>query len=431
MSRSKSAGKKISAASVIEIIFIVILVLVMALMLAFNFLFKKDNSSATLMGYSFYNTKAVNMLPDFPKNTVVIAKASEIENIKENSVILCEIGERTALIRVASIQEEEGKKYYVVKFDTAPSNETYRVEADAVIAKAMWQVNGLGSFLEFATSAVGIIIAVVIPLIFIIAIQVSRILGIRRLEDEAAALGDIDGFMQSRDEETPAAVTFTEPKFIEDVTGKLPQVGRERTREPEPRPEKVLSFDNRGRAEYTERAAEEKKESPLFTYDRLTGRNEAARKEPAYAGTGGRSAQPQAAPADDLYVNRPTRIEPEKRKTDELFEKYAASEKGEPVVFTPHLSNIIPDSIAAVQEETASVRKSGFDESVKSYFEREKSVPPSASASELSVSGEKPAIPENAVLPKETIAPPKKQKSSKALAELMSIIDAEETKLKK
>ena len=137
-------------------------------------------------------------------------------------------------------------------------------------------MNGLGSFLEFATSAVGIIIAVVIPLIFIIAIQVSRILGIRRLEDEAAALGDIDGFMQSRDEETPAAVTFTEPKFIEDVTGKLPQVGRERTREPEPRPEKVLSFDNRGRAEYTERAAEEKKESPLFTYGRRTGRNEAA-----------------------------------------------------------------------------------------------------------------------------------------------------------
>ena len=44
---------------------------------------------------------------------------------------------------------------------------------------------------------------------------------------------------------------------------------------------------------------------------------------------------------------------------------------------------------------------------------------------------EKPAIPENAVLPKETIAPPKKQKSNKALAELMSIIDAEENKLKK
>ncbi len=432
MSRSKNPNKKISAASVIEVIFIVILVLAMAVMLAFNFLFKKDNSSATFMGYSFYNTKAVNMLPDFPKNTVVIAKASEIKSIKENSVILCEIGERTALIRVVGIQEEDGKTYYVVKFDTAPSNETYRVEAGSVIAKAMWQINGLGSFLEFATSAVGIVIAVVIPLIFIIAIQVSRILGIKRLEDEAAALGDIDEFIQSRDEESPAAVTFTEPKFIEDVTGKLPQVGRERIREPEPRPEKVLSFDNRGRAEYSERAEEEKKESPLFTYDRLTGKNEAVRREPVHAGMdSGRAGRLQAAPGDDLYVNRPTKIEPEKRKTDELFEKYASSEKGEPVVFTPHLSNIIPDSIAAVQEETASVRKPSFDDSVKAYFEKEKSVSQSVPETESFLAEEKPAIPTNAVLPKETIAPPKKQKSSKALAELMSIIDAEETRLKK
>lgn len=432
MSRSKSADKKISAASVIEIIFIVILVLVMTLMLAFNFIFKKDNPDASIFGLKFYNTKAVNMLPDFPKNTVVIAKASEIKNIKENSVILCRFDESVALIRVVEVGQENGETYYRVKFDTAPSSNTVRIESDAVIAKAIWQINGLGSFLEFATSAVGIVIAVVIPLIFIIAIQVSRILGIRRLEDEAAALGDIDEFIQSRDEESPAAVTFTEPKFIEDVTGKLPQVGRERAREPEPRPEKVLSFDNRGRAEYSERIPEEKKESPLFTYDRLTGKNEAARKEPVHAGMSvSRPSPSDAVPTDDLYVNRPTKIEPEKKKTDELFEKYASADKGSPVVFTPHLSNIIPESIAAVQEETAAVKKPSFDESVRSYFEKEKSVPANAAVTELSIGGEKPAIPENAVLPKETIAPPKKQKSSKALAELMSIIDAEETKLKK
>ena len=427
MSRTKSHGRKISAASVVEIIFIIILVLVMAVMLAFNFLFKKGDAGTSILGYSFYNTKAVNMLPDFPKNTVVIAKASEVKNVRENSVVLCEIGERTALIRVVQILEEEGGTYYVVKFDTSPSNETYRVSEDAVIAKAIWQINGMGSFLDFATSAVGIIIAVVIPLIFIIAIQVARVLGIKRLEDEAAALGDIDEFMQSRDEETPAPVTFTEPKFIEDVTGKLPQVGRER-REPEPRPEKILTFDNRGRAEYSERRPEEKKDSPLFTYDRLTGKDEAVRKEPVYAGAG-QSAQAEVS-RDELYMNRPTRIEAETPKADELFAKYASRDKGgESVVFTPHLSNIIPDRIAAVQEETAAVKKSGFDESVKSYFE--KNDKPAPAEKVYMPDEEKPAIPENAVLPKETIAPPKKQKSNKALAELMSIIDAEENKLKK
>lgn len=422
MSRSKSARKSVSAASVVEIIFIVILILAMAVMLAFNFLFKKGGADASIFGYSFYNTKAVNMLPDFPKNTVVIAKASEKKNIRENSVILCEIGEHTTLIRVVRIMEEEGETFYVVKFDTSPSNETFRVEEDAVIAKAMWQINGMGSFLDFATSAVGIIIAIVIPLIFIIAIQVARILGIKRLEEEAAALGDIDEFMQSRDEETPAPVTFTEPKFIEDVTGKLPQVGRER-REPEPRPEKVLTFDNRGRAEYSERRAEEKKESPLFTYDRLTGRNEPARRETVRAGTAPSDSR------DELYMNRPTRIEVETKKADELFEKYGRKDKSEPVVFTPHLSNIIPDSIAAVQEEAAAVKKPAAEENVKPYFE--KSAPPAPAEKVYMPDEEKPAIPENAVLPKETIAPPKKQKSNKALAELMSIIDAEENKLKK
>lgn len=433
MSRSKSAEKKISAASVIEIIFIVILVLIMAVMLAFNFIFKKEGSNTSFLGYSFYNTKAVNMLPDFPRNTVVIAKESEKKNIKENSVILCKFDKNIALIRVVEVGQENGKTFYRVKFDTSPANDAVRIEEDDVIAKAMWQINGLGAFLDFAKSTVGIVIAVVIPLIFIIAIQVSRILGIRRLEDEAAALDDIDGFMQSRDEEAPAAVTFTEPKFIEDVTGKLPQVGRERTREPEPRPEKVLTFDKRGRAEYSERIPEEKKESPLFTYDRLTGRNEAPRKEPAYAGAAAHNAarQPQEDSRDELYINRPTKIEPEKKKTDELFEKYGSSDKSEPVVFTPHLSNIIPDSIAAVQEEASAVKNPAPEENTKSYFEKETAVPQGVLMTDFSAEEEKPAIPENAVLPKETIAPPKKQKSNRALAELMSIIDAEENKLKK
>lgn len=420
MSRNK---KKISAASVIEIILIVILVLVMAVMLAFNFLFKKDNAAASVFGYSFYNTKAVNMLPDFPKNTVVIAKKSEIPNIKENSVILCNIGEHTTLIRVVQIEEEEGKTYYVVKFDTSPSNEAVRIEQDDVIAKAIWQMNGFGSFLEFATSTVGIIIAVVIPLMFIIAIQVARILGIRKLENEAASLDDIDGFMQSRDEEEPAAVTFTEPKFIEDVTGKLPKVGGMGVREPEPKQNKVLSFDNRGRAEYVERSVSqnpEEKESPLFTYDRLAGKKDAPVKEPSYAGA------KQTVSRDELYINRPTRIEPESRRNDELFTKYASSEKSEPVVFTPHMSNVIPDSIAAVQEETSAVKKTTFDDSIKSYFEK------SAPSDNVSFpTDEKPAIPEKAVVPKETIAPPRKQNNNKAVAELMSIIDAEKNKMKK
>ncbi len=413
MARSK---KKVSAFAVVEIIFIVILVLVMIAMLAFNFLFKKNNTAATVFGYSFYNTKAVNMLPDFPENTVVIAKESEIENIIEGSVILCNIGDYTTLIRVTQIQQEADKTYYVVKFDTSSANETFRIESNAVIAKAVWQINGFGKFLDFATSTVGIIVAVVIPLIFIISIQVARILSIHKLEDEADALEDIDDIIQSRKTEDPAPVTFSEPKFVEDITGKIPLVNRES----EPKTNKILSVDNRGRAEYTERKSDSQSDSPLFSYDSL--KKSAQTREPVTASVS------RSASVNDAYMNNPTRITPEMKKTTEFFEKYGVSkqEKGEDVVFTPHMSNIIPESIAAVQEEISTPKKSGFDDSVKAYFNKNVNA-----ATENNTASSDSLIPEQAVVPKETIAPPKKKKNNKALAELMSIIDAEETKLKK
>ena len=427
MSRTK---KKVSAFTVVEIILIVILVLVMVTMLAFNFMFKNKNSAVSLFGYSFYNTKAVNMQPNIPANTLIIAKASENESITECSAILCKIGESTALIRVDRIEEEDGQKFYVVKFDTAQENETFRIGADAVIAKAVWQIDGFGSFIDFASSTVGIIIAVVIPLIFIIAVQVARILSIHRLEDEAASLDDIDEFINSRDEDSPSPVTFSEPKFIEDITGnfsKLNQPGvtaYKEERAAELPPEKVLSVDGRGKAAYVERKPDTTpaNSSPLYTYDRISKERQ-QQKEPAAVGA-------KAVSKDDLYINRPTRIVSEHPAADEFFKKYAPesnAEKSEPVVFTPHLSNIIPESIAAVQEQTDSPKKPAtFNESVKTYFD--KKYTPAEEKPEPAV---KAAIPENAVLPKETLAPPKKARSNKAVAELMSIIDAEETKLKK
>ena len=115
------------------------------------------------------------------------------------------------------------------------------------------------------------------------------------------------------------------------------------------------------------------------------------------------------------------------KKTTEFFEMYGSSktDKTESVVFTPHMSNVIPDSIAAVQEEISTPKKSGFDDSVKAYFDRN-----TTTISEKTTAAES-LIPDQAVVPKETIAPPKKKNNNKALAELMSIIDAEETKLKR
>lgn len=435
MSRVK---KKVSAFAVIEIILIIVLALVMVAMLAFNFLFKNSDEPVSMFGMSFYITRDVKMQTEIPKNTFIIAKKSEIPNIVNGSVILCKIGKKeyTALMRVKEIKNEGGKLYYVVNFDTNEDDRAVTIDSEAVIAKAVQQSEWFGVFLNFATSTPGIIIAVIIPLIFIIAIQVARILSIRRLEEEAASLDDIDDFIASRDEESPAPVTFTEPKFVEDVTGKIPSVTRTviSSANTRPAPEKILSVDGSGRAEYVRKKPVNKDDSPLFTYDRLRERE--PQKAPVTVGAA-------AVSRDELYLNKPTRIEQEKSSVDEFFEKYAPkpepaenvaeSEDGKAVIFTPHLSNIIPDSIAAVQEQTDAPRKSGFEQSVKSYYEKshEKTYVPAAEKLAEAILEETSTIPENAVRPKETLAPPKKKKSSKAVEELMNIIDAEETKLKK
>ena len=417
MSRNFDYGyeekKRVSAFSVIEVIIIILLILVIIAMVAFNVFFRKDNEATGIFGYSFYKTRAVNMVPEIPVNTVIIAKKNEIPNIKEKSVILCNIGEHTALTRVVDIQEENGQKYYIVKFDTSPANETFRVEGDAVIAKAIWQLESFGGFLDFATSAPGIIIAIIIPLGIIIIFQIIRIKNIKELEREASSIDDIDDIMISRRKSEPPAVTFTQPKFDEDITDKTSQHGTPAVSprsfvkneapaftEPAEKPKAKLTVDARGKADF--------------------GVSSSSDTAPAYAAA---SVSRAGISQDDLYLNRPTRIEP--AVTDESPVN-ALKSGNDKVIFTPHLSNIIPDKITAIQNGAAS----SYDESVKTYFEKEQPKPQPA-APVINDTAPVSTIPENAVVPKENIAPARKKKSSKTLEELMSIIDAEESKLKK
>lgn len=411
--------KKVSAFSVIEVIVIILLVIAIIGMIAFNVVFRKDNEATSIFGYSFYKTRAVNMVPKIPVNTVVVAKKSEIENINVGSVILCNIGERSALTRVVEMQQENGQQFYIVKFDTSPATETFRVEKDAVIAKAVWQLESFGKFLDFATSVPGIIIAIVVPLGIIIIIQVVKIRNIRELEREASSIDDIDDLIISKKKEEPPAVTFTQPKFDEKVEepapAPTPVVRRPATTLPgfepaEEKPKAKLTVDSRGRADY--------------------GISDTAAKEPAYSFEGGspvRSA-PAEISRDDRYINRPTRIEP--RQQDDFAASIQPEAESGKVVFTPHISNVIPEKVADIQNDA--VTKHSFDDSVKSYFEKstpkqEAPVQPAYTVETEPVS----TIPEKAVVPKENIAPVRKKKSSRTLEELMSIIDAEESKLKK
>ena len=466
MDRSK---KKISALAVAEIIFIVILALIMAAMLAFNFLFKNKTEPVNIMGTSFYHTKAVTMLPKIPENTLIIARSSEIDNIAVGSVVLCNIGDNTVLIRVSQIQEDEGQTYYVVKFDSAGEKE-YRIDRDSVIAKAVWQSGSMGSLINFASSTAGVIIAVVIPLAFIIAVQVARIFSIQKLENEANSLEDIDELISARDEdEEPAPVTFTEPKFIEDITGKLPKLSEDASAaESELQSGVKIIIEDKGREEAPEPRSNDavQHEMPLFTSERIAKDRESRTREPVLVGAGKPMFGNEAAEARHSHVE----IERKKTPADEFFESYAPKdsgtevsetadipvrsadplhepvssifEKGKPVVFTPHLSDVVPGDGAKSRTNTPSAPKkpTSFDESVKVFMDKTY-VPeePAASAAEKAAvqneqetytyikfgknnqASEKPAAPK----------PKPKKSSSSSFDDLLNMINAEESKLKK
>ena len=415
--------KKFSAFSVAEIILIILLVAVIAAMIFIGVVFHKDNTATSIFGYCFYRTKAVNMETSIPQGTIIVAKESENDSIEAGSVILCKIGEYTVLTRVTDVQDDA----YIVKFDVAPDNETFRVEKSAVIAKAVWQLEAFGKFIDFATSTVGIIIVLIIPLTIIIAVQVVRINRLKALEREASSLDDLDDVINSRRKEETPAVTFSKPKFSDEAPEpRRPErneesplvVKRPRSRnfdfdEDDLRPKSRLTVDSNGRADFV---AEDKEpvripenETPNERLERISGI--AKHTSPVSA-----SAKASSG-SEPAYAAASTRITADAVRTSE----------GERVVFTPHVSNVIPDSLANIQEEAAA--KSGFDESVKNYFEKndKPTIPTEEKPAVESVS----TIPENAVVPKENIAPVRKKKSSKTLEELMSIIDAEETKLKK
>ncbi|MCI5904474.1 MAG: hypothetical protein MRZ61_04970, partial [Oscillospiraceae bacterium] len=59
-------GKKVSAFSVAEVIVTVILIVVIACLVFCNVVFRSDNKSTSIFGYSFYKTRAVNMVPEIP-----------------------------------------------------------------------------------------------------------------------------------------------------------------------------------------------------------------------------------------------------------------------------------------------------------------------------------------------------------------------------
>ena len=312
-------------------------------------------------------------------------------------MVICQIGEDTVLTRVVQLVSENGEVSYVVKFDTAPANDTFKIPAENVIARATSQSSAFGSVLNFATSTFGIMLVIIIPSLIIIIFQVVRIINVKRHEEEAFSLDELDEIMTA-DEDNSQDFFFEEPASF---TTPPPAP------EPEPLQERsVLSVDKNGKAGLT---AVRDEDTPLFTYEGYTDK-----KGGTNIKKGSSVVKPVKTPHADNFFSEYA-SEDEKKP---LYESKPAEDASAPAF----MSDVIPQKIAetAANSEIPAAEQA---EEVKAYEPK--------AVREDKIVREAKNIPEQAVIPKEKLAPPKKKNNSKAISELMSIIDAEESKLKK
>lgn len=421
--------KKGSAVNIIEGAVIAVLIVLIALMLVMYFSFSKTGAAPSVFGYTFYRTMAKNMEPDIPSGTAIIAKESEKENIKVGSMVLCRIGEDTVLTRVVQLINENGEISYVVKFDTAPANDTFKIPNENVLAKAVMKSSLLGSLLGFATSTFGIMLVIIIPSFIIIVFQIIRIINIKRTEEEASSLDDLDEIMLDTDGRF-------EDMFSEESDEPSPAFkSAARAEENELTPPQILSVDKYGKAGLS--AAKQNESSPLFSYDDVKPAKDSrpkAKVKPIKTPNTDNfySSYVSDSERDPLYGGR---VKPQNESSDpekhitfteqqEKAAEDAAAAKNEETSSAPaFMSNVLPDAIARTVKSAESPLSAAAEETVQKHE-------PKPVSGERSMRRED-SIPKNAAVPKEKLAPPPKKNNSKAISELMSIIDAEESKLHK
>lgn len=428
MADKKTAAGKTSPWVYVEFIVIGILILLIAAMLVIYFSFRETGSAPKIFGYYIYQTHAVNMETAVPAESAVFAKDAENELIDVNDVVLCRLDNNLTIIRIADELEEDGERFYIVRYDTAAVNDTYKIPAESVIAKAVYYDVFTGKLLNFATSEKGIIAVVIIPSILIVLFQVIKlVLAQRDSDDEDEEDEELFGKpISTGDDSSENAGEAFPVRELPPVRVKFD------TESPEKQPNSFKIGKN-GEAVFDPAP---KAEDILITGERLDAMS-------------GKKPKEHLSEADG-FVNLTVKIPEEKKPEKSLFDEImngSPTEKGDMAL---NMSNVIPDNIAQVRTSAAPEEKTfepvgrrAKKAAASEETETVAKIPPEFFASEPDADKVIPpdkkdepilntdAIPEDSVVPVEKIAPRRKQSANKTIEELMGIIDAQQAKINK
>jgi signal peptidase I len=376
------AYKRKNGGTVFRIIIILLLILLIGGVLIFNFFFKKDGTPSDFLGIYFLRTNEVYMEPEIMPGDVVMGEEIEPDELKVSDVVICRIRERITVMRIIAVNAESSPVSFTVKYDTATETDALTISSDSVIARATYTVAFLGGILDFATSVPGILIAIMVPLAAIIAYQVIKLRG--NDEDDQTRLkadtADIAMMLEKDYEDLPMQVKFEKPAYVPEKV----------------RTEHKLTVDKTGKADFAE------------VNQRSIAGLSAVNTYQKYNAT-----EPVSAPPVP-EMPKPTRI-------DDLLNEMKHDLDRPALENYTQTSAVIPEKIVRVTQEVP--KRSGEDKE-KPYFTAPETPPKTPNKLPESV-------PRGAVVPKENIAPVTRKKTSKTLDDLMKIIDAEESKLKK
>lgn len=187
--------------TIIGIAIIVILAIAILSVVILSVSFKDENSAPSIFGYSLYIMDGNQMEPEIPKGSAIFAKTGPITSGNSVGVAaLCKVdgGKNTTVMRIVNTEvDSNGLLTYWVRFDTQPENTAQIISASSVIGQAKFYSKGLGKFITFAVSPIGIFCLIIVPCVMFAVYQVLLII----LKKNTAVSGEKKSFFLPEDVE--------------------------------------------------------------------------------------------------------------------------------------------------------------------------------------------------------------------------------------
>ena len=155
----------------------IMLFIVLIAMLISALSFKKENSSPSLFGNTFFIMRSKGMGDSVAEGSAVIAKEFTAGELDVNDVILyAKPDGYKAVHRISEVvRVDDGVEVYSVKGDANAFGEPELVYETAVIARVEFFSRPIGAFIVFATSLQGVFIIAVLPCLLVLLMEVFRI----------------------------------------------------------------------------------------------------------------------------------------------------------------------------------------------------------------------------------------------------------------